>query len=440
MENRENKEQVCCKMTSSMEMSNVHQTSDAGPLKLTWVLFTLLLYKVFYLFAISMAITAFPESVHAQMFHSSRQVSTPDGYLTFYSHFASWDAEHYLSLAAHGYESGASRCAFYPLFPLAIRYFSAITGISQLVTGMFLANLFSIAGWLIFFAVVRRRLGESIAKLALVLVVTFPGSLFFQFVYTESLFFLLITLLLLGLEQNCFWLTLTAAFLLPLTRAVGLFCIFPLYWRIIIDFPPAWWEKLRSHIPWRKGISVIIKTSGTGAKNISARRIERGYWWLLLAPLCGWAVYLLLMKEWTGNALEGFKAQKQFGIQSIGNIFNIPYFLFTLATPGNFHDIVCSIVDRGSFILVLYSVPITWQLSKDWILWSIFLGIVPAMSGMFVSYTRFAAVVFPLFVAMSFFLDRPGPLFRCLRFLTVTTFATLQVILLWRFVNYRWAG
>ena len=415
--------------------------TEAGPAKLKRVFLALLAYKIIYLLAASAAISIWPENTHENMFHSASQVSTPSGYLTFGCHFTSWDAEHYLFLAAHGYEAGESRCAFYPLFPLTIRFFSTITGGSQLVAGMILANVFSIAGWLIFFTVIQRRLGESTAKLALILLLAFPGSLFFQFVYTESLFFLLLMLLVLGLEQNRFWLALAAAFLLPLTRAVGLFCIFPLFWHLITRSPPACWTKLRSQIPWGKGRIVTDEPSGTGENPISTKRLGRGRgWFLLFAPLCGWAVYLWLMEEWTGNAFEGFKAQKQFGMQSIGNIFNIADYLFTLGTPANFHDIGCSIVDRGSFILLIYSLPIIWRLDKGWFLWSVFLGVVPAMSGMFVSYTRFASVVFPLFVAMPVFLNKPGLLFRCLRLLTVTTFASLQIILLWRFVNFRWAG
>jgi len=179
-----------------MEIPNVLLTSKANPTKLTWLFLALL--------AISAAILTWPKNAHTDMYHSDRQVSTPDGYLTFDCHFASWDAEHYLFIAAHGYEAGAGRCAFYPLFPLTIQYFAMITGGSQLVAGMILANVFSLAGWFIFFTIVCRRFGEFTARLAVILLIAFPGSLFFQFIYTESLFFLLLMLLLLGLQETAF--------------------------------------------------------------------------------------------------------------------------------------------------------------------------------------------------------------------------------------------
>jgi hypothetical protein len=373
------------------------------------------------------------------MFHSDNQVSTPDGHLAFDCHFASWDAEHYLLIAAQGYEVGSSRCAFYPLFPLLIRCASIVTGGSQLVVGMVLSNLLSLVGWLVFFAMVRRRFGESTAILALTLLVAFPGSLFFQFVYTESLFFLLVMLLLLGLQQDRFWLALVSAFLLPLTRAVGLFCIVPLFWEWMTSSPSSFWLNLRTKIPFDK-MNAVTDLSHTGESTKSLRQIWRRGTWLLLAPPLGWAVYLLLMKETTGNALQGFVAQKQFGMQSIGNIFNLPHFLSSLVMPSNFHEVRGSLVDRCSFILLIYSLPIIWRLGTTWFLWSVFLGIVPALSGMFVSYTRFASVVFPVFVAMAIFMDKPGLFFRFLRVATVAMFVTVQVILVWRFVNFRWAG
>jgi hypothetical protein len=409
-------------------------------MKLSLVFLALLAYKLIYLLAISAAISMWPEKVHQNIFHSANQVSTPDGYLTFDCHFASWDAEHYLFIAAHGYETGDGRCAFYPLFPLAIRYCSITTGGSQLLAGMILANLFSLVGWLIFFTMVHRRFGDSTARIALILLVAFPGSLFFQFVYTESLFFLLLMLLLLGLQEDRCWLSLASAFLLPLARAVGLFCVFPLLWDLMTNSPLAWWLKLKTKIPCDKMNVGAAETAWAEEGTVPSRQLRRRGGWLLLAPLLGWVVYLMLMKESTGNAFEGFEAQKQFGMQSIGNIFKLSQFLFKLVTPSTFYAVRGSIVDRCSFILLICSLPVIWRLDKSWFLWSVFLGVVPAMSGMFVSYTRFASVVFPLFVAMAVFLNKPGLLFRCFRVITVATFAIVQIILLWRFVNFRWAG
>lgn len=70
--------------------------------------------------------------------------------------------------------------------------------------------------------------------------------------------------------------------------------------------------------------------------------------------------------------------------------------------------------------------------------WSYVLGVLPAMSGTFTSYTRFASCAFPMFIALGWFLaprDR-----RYLRFGAVMIFAALHIVLVWRHVNFRWAG
>ena len=61
------------------------------------------------------------------------------------------------------------------------------------------------------------------------------------------------------------------------------------------------------------------------------------------------------------------------------------------------------------FLVLVYTLPVVWRLGKDLVVWTYVLGILPAMSGTFTSYTRFAAVAFPLFVAVAgLFLGRGG--------------------------------
>ncbi|MCZ7639554.1 MAG: mannosyltransferase family protein [Verrucomicrobia bacterium] len=107
-------------------------------------------------------------------------------------HVATWDAEHYLYLSCHGYGPGVRSVAFYPLWPLLVRALAPLAGGDHLLAGLVLANLLSLAGWVLFHRLCARRFGERTADLALTLLVAFPGALFFQFLYTEALFFLLL--------------------------------------------------------------------------------------------------------------------------------------------------------------------------------------------------------------------------------------------------------
>jgi NhaP-type Na+/H+ and K+/H+ antiporter len=114
--------------------------------------------------------------------------------------------------------------------------------------------------------------------------------------------------------------------------------------------------------------------------------------------------------------------------------------------------------------VLLYTLPVQWRLGKDLLVWIYVLGILPAMSGTFTSYTRFESTAFPVFIALAAFLNAEGgvrtaessvtpvaprlatlasrlPRLRvAVRWALLGTFAVLHLWLLWRFVNFRWAG
>jgi hypothetical protein len=66
------------------------------------------------------------------------------------------------------------------------------------------------------------------------------------------------------------------------------------------------------------------------------------------------------------------------------------------------------------------------------------LGVVPAMSGTFTSFTRFESMAFPIFIALGVVLSRPG--WRFVRWSLIAVFVVLHLVLVWRFLNFRWAG
>ena len=91
-----------------------------------------------------------------------------------------------------------------------------------------------------------------------------------------------------------------------------------------------------------------------------------------------------------------------------------------------------------AFLLLLTFLPIIWKLGKDLVVWTYVLGILPAMSGTFVSYTRFGSVAFPLFLAIAWLVNDLKV--RWVWLVLLVLFGSVHVVLLWRFVNYRWAG
>ncbi len=362
--------------------------------------------------AVFLAVWFWP-ALDTEVFERVHQHWPRQGGPVFATHFATWDTAHYFYLSEVGYVAGIASCAFYPLWPLSIRAFALCTRGDSLISGLILANVFSLAGWWLFYLLVRHRFGARTATIAIVLLLVFPGSLFFQFPYSESLFFMLLMLLWLGLEQNRPFFILGAAFLLPMTRAIGVFCIVPIAWHFL------------------RNQSLL-----TSAATLPKQALRASPF--ILMPLVGWGVYFILMGAWTGNPFEGMQAQRFWGVQSIHNIVDIPKFVVAYFSPTDFHEFRGSLLDRIIFALVAFTTPLVWRLGKDLFLWLLFLAFLPALSGDLVSFTRFASVSFPVFIALAaYFSTTPK---RWLPFLYLSIGGTLHLVLLWRFVNYHWAG
>jgi len=317
---------------------------------------------------------------------------------------------------------------------LCIRGFAFCTGGNHLISGLILANVFSLAAWWLFYRIVDKRFGGKAAMSALILLLVFPGSLFFQFVYSESLFFLLLMVLWTGLDEDRPRLILVSALLLPMTRAIGVFCVLPIAWHFLggpcLSLRALWRKRDRSSETLGQD-GVVVSPSLFPRECLRASPF-------LMAPLLGWAAYFLLMDAWTGNPLEGFQAQRFWGVQSIYNIIDLPKFIVAFLSPTDFHELTGSFLDRIIFAYVVLSAPLVWRLGKGLFLWLMVLTFLPALSGDLASFTRFCGVSFPVFVGLGvYFSSRPA---KRLFLVCCGICGCLHLVLLWRFVNYHWAG
>lgn len=306
----------------------------------------------------------------------------------------------------------------------------------------------------LFHRLVTRRWGEAVADCTLVFLLAFPGALFFQFIYTESLFLLLVLGLWWALEERRYAWAWCVASLLPLTRGVGVFAVLVIAWDVLTPvrrwLAGAWLAGKQTPenpavVPVSESVSQLMcdappvrKPAMRHTAKSALRACITGPVWLLAAPLLGWGVYLTLMVWWTGNPFEGFEAQPYWGVHAISNLWNVPKFIMGLFSPSEWHEFRGSLLDRCMFILLLYMLPVLWRLDKGLLVWTYWLGVLPAMSGTFTSFTRFASCAFPLFIALGVALAPQER--RWLRYGLLGMFGVVHVVLLWRFVNFRWAG
>ncbi|HEV2394421.1 MAG TPA: hypothetical protein VG146_18885 [Verrucomicrobiae bacterium] len=342
----------------------------------------------------------------------------PGGKATLSSRFASWDAAHYLRLSKDGYTAGSMSCAFYPLWPMVLRPATAVAGNSPLMAAMVLANALSLIGLCLFYRLVERRYGPGVGRDSLILMLAFPGALFFSFPYSESFYFVLVMAFFWGLELRQPALTGLAGFLLPLARPVGVFVLLPLAWRLYEE----------------RGRQNQLQPSECKPTNRSLMA-----WLLLACPLLGYAAYFGLMRLWTGNALEGFDAQRSYpNSPSIQNLFNYAGFFRALSNVQTLGGMMHSMLDRFFFVLFLALLPLIYRLDKTWFFYVLPAGLVPALSSWFMSYRRYIVVLFPLFVVLAQLLARTRQ--RWIFWYYVALLALLQVWAVRQFVSFDWAG
>ncbi len=159
------------------------------------------------------------------------------------------------------------------------------------------------------------------------------------------------------------------------------------------------------------------------------------------------------MWDWTGNPFQGFIAQRHWGVHSIWNLVNVPKFAVALSSPTDWHAFTGSLLDRIVFICVAWTIPVLWRVDRRLLIWIYWLGVLPAMSGMFTSYMRFASCAFPVFIVLAAFTTEPSgsPQAReqGLRHDSIWNWrfgglviimAAIHALMVWRFVNFRWAG
>ena len=322
---------------------------------------------------------------------------------TFGSHFATWDAAHYLRLSSIGYQHGSFSCAFYPLWPLTIRAVSILSSFPILPASLLLANGLAVAAFWMLFKLIERKFDVKTAQCALILVLAFPGSLFFSFPYTESLYLFLVVAFFSELERERYFWPCLIGLLMPLTKAIGVFIVLPLAWHL--------YEKRRTY----------------------------RHWLLLLAPLLGWAAYFGYMYTQTGNAFEGFEAQKAYPHSpSIRNMFNLPAFFNAFVMVGSVHGMMDSVLDRLYFVLFLSLLPLIYRLNRTWFWYALPAGLIPAMTSYFMSYRRYIMVLFPLFIVLAQLLTKDQR--RWLFWYYVAASIALQAWAIREFVSFDWSG
>lgn len=335
--------------------------------------------------------------------------------------WARWDSAFYLNIAEYGYyfELGKqSSVAFFPLYPLLMDLMSPIMG-SMLAAGVFVSNA-SLLGALIFLYKLTELEFEdaAVATRAVFYIAAFPTSFFFTAVYTESTFLLMaIATMYFARKREWGWATLFGI-LTSSSRIVGV-----VMWGVV------GLEWLRAH-GWTL---TTIHTKDAWLNMLKGLRRD----WLNLGIICliplGLLSYMVFLNHYFEDPVAFSTTQSAWGREIVGP-WAVVWRDLTGFLQGDFltgqiwYHVA---IDLTAFFVVLAISGFVWRrLGASYALYGMISILVPASSGSG-SLSRYALVVFPMFMMLAFW----GRYTVVDRFITIT-FSVLLGILTTVFVNW----
>jgi len=208
---------------------------------------------------------------------------------------ANFDGIHYIKIAQHGYEQYEQ--AFFPLYPLLIRFLKPFLFNNALLAGTLISNCAFLLGLWFFSKYIKLIFPKQNIFPLIIVILLFPSSFFFGALYTEGLFFFLVVLSLYFLEKKRYFLAGIFGFLTSLTRFMGML--------LVIPFAIYVWKK--------KSLFSILSSR---------------FSLLVISPLLGLIGYSLYLFKTTGDPLFFLTSQPLFGAHRSTNIIFLPQVYF----------------------------------------------------------------------------------------------------------------
>ncbi len=146
----------------------------------------------------------------------------PNGHPLFWA-WGNFDGVHYLTIAMHGYSAQFTQ-AFFPLYPLAIRYTEVIIN-NFLAAGLVVSHVALLFTLVLFYKLIRLDWGQQTAKRTLLYLLLFPAAYYLVSVYSESLFLVLVLGSFYAARKKHWWIAGVLGALASATRIFGIFLL-----------------------------------------------------------------------------------------------------------------------------------------------------------------------------------------------------------------------
>jgi hypothetical protein len=297
-----------------------------------------------------------------------------------------WDTGFYVSIVEEGYKYEGvvlPSVPFFPLLPLAMRALMPLIG-DAVTAGIVAANLALVGTAVLLYRLVELKWGPETADRSVWYLLIFPASFFGSAIYSESLFLLAAVAALLFARQGRWQVSAAAGFLAGLSRFMGLI-VAPL---LLVEW--------------------LVRRRGPAD--------QRPPWTGLLAAVSvplGTLAYMGYLQATFGDPLAFMKGSSAWGrtpsspLGMIGDLFATPEGGWVAALAGgrihldNWTDFL--------FVLVFLILGIVLLVKREWAEGTfVILGaLIPLSSGLWMSQRRYMWVLFPAFILLARWGDRP---------------------------------
>lgn len=245
---------------------------------------------------------------------------------TFFEAISQWDCGWYKSIIYSGYsiepsghENGdAANWAFFPLMPMIIKCIVEITNLDVMVIAFYCNTLLFAIGLLVmckYIIITRKNYTKEIIFLFIIFMTFGIYSFYFSTLYTEALYFCLLSCALYNLEKENYIIMGIFGALLSATRNVGILFCFVVLVNYIIKYINH--KKYKNNI-----ISFIINT----LKNYKL------IFGVSLIPM-GLFIYMSYLNFLVGDPLAWIRIQKAWGRQSKNFLIVLLKGLITIERP-----------------------------------------------------------------------------------------------------------
>ena len=288
--------------------------------------------------------------------------------------WANTDGINYIRIAQWGY--GSLNEAFFPLYPLLIRVIHFFVRLPFETIGIGISMLCISIGLIVLYGMLAKTSVQK-AKWCIVLILSFPTAFFFTAVYTESLFFLLVVLILYFSAEKKWLLASIFVGLASATRIVGI-CT------AMIVLYEMW--KTRTRL---KPLHILG---------------------LFVMPV-GLFSYMVFLYNTYGDPIRFVHIQAIYEINRTGGTFVLlpqviwRYVKILLSTYGNIHPLTYGVA-IGELVLTLGAF---WALYYGWrkrmnlgyLIYGLVVLIIPTLTGTLMSMPRYILTIVPMYIALT---------------------------------------